>query len=141
MRSGILIDTNVLSELSKPTPSPEVLSWLKTVDRLQTSSIVCYEIARGIEHLKDGRKRRFLEEWFSNLLDVVEVAPVDETVALGAARLERIATQTGRHIEVRDLFILATAAISGNILATRNVADMRGYGVRILDPFTGETTT
>lgn len=141
MRSRVLIDTNVLSELSKPTPNEKVLAWLKTVDCFQTSSIVCYEIARGIELLKDGRKRRFLEAWFSNLLDVLEVASVDETVALGAARLERIANQSGRHIEVRDLFILATAAISGNVLATRNVADVRGYGVRILDPFTGETTT
>lgn len=95
-----------------------------------------YELTRGVQHVPQGRRRRFLDEWLAALLSGnSEVAPFDERAALAAASIERDARRRGRPVADRDLFILATAASQGLGLATRNLADFRGRGVPLYDPF------
>jgi hypothetical protein len=73
-----------------------------------------------------------LEGW---LRDVVEafgerVLGVDAAVAEAWGRL----TAT-RSVPVVDALVAATAQVHDLVLVTRNTADVRGLGVRTLDPF------
>lgn len=131
-----IIDTNVLSELAKPTPDDQVIDWFRHLQVPTTSAVVCYELARGVERLSRGKRRTFLESWLAELLLATEVLPVDEATALAAARIESAAQRSGRTIEVRDLLVVATAQAHDCAVATRNVDHMRGLGVVIYDPFT-----
>lgn len=136
MIAGYLVDTNVLSETARPRPSPLVLAWLGEQAPIRLAAVTLYELARGVQHVAPGRRRRFLEEWLGALLAGNSVVfPFDEKAALVAASIEREARRRGRPVADRDLFILATAASHGLGLASRNLADFRGHGVSLYDPF------
>jgi predicted nucleic acid-binding protein len=131
-----VVDTDVLSETARPRPDPRVMAWLAGQGAIAISSVTVYELARGVERLPAGRRRRFLEAWLGRLLDVsFEVVPFDQEAALAAAHLERDASHRGKSIDTRDLFILAAARTRRLALATRNLAHFRGCGVSIYDPF------
>jgi predicted nucleic acid-binding protein len=130
------MDTNILSELARPSPNVQVVDWVRGLESPATSAMVCYELSRGIERLARGKRRTFLESWLAEILLATEVLPIDEATALAAARMEAAARHVGRAIEIRDLLVVATAQAHGCAVATRNVDHMRGYGVVIYDPFT-----
>jgi len=84
-----LLDTNILSNATKPAPSTALAAWLaeQDDDDLFISTLAVAEIWRGILLLKDGRKRRELENWFSGREGpqkafIRRVLPFDETAAL-----------------------------------------------------------
>ena len=58
----IVLDTNVVSELMRTTPEPEVLAWLddQPTSTLFVTTITEAEILTGIAILPDGRRRRGL---------------------------------------------------------------------------------
>jgi toxin FitB len=60
-----LLDTNVISEWTKPRPDPGVVAWLKAADEssLYLSVVAFAEIRLGIELLPKGRKRDQLTRW------------------------------------------------------------------------------
>ncbi len=133
-----VVDTDVISETTKPVPNPVATRWLGDQQTVLISAITVYELGRGIERVHAGRKRRFLESWFVQLLEAaVEVLPFAGDAAIAAAQLEADARRKGRSIDTRDLFILASAKARGAPLATRNIIHFRGFGVEIFDPFTG----
>ena len=136
MNLEFLLDTNVLSELARPRPDPGVSAWLSTQAPIRLAAITLYELSRGVQHAPVGRRRRFLEEWLAALLAAApEVVPFDGRAALVAASIDQAARRAGRPIPDRDLFILATARSQDLGLATRNLADFRGHGVSLYDPF------
>ena len=133
-----LLDTNVVSEMAKTSPDPQVANWLSTQHSICVSSVTLFELSAGIEQLRSGRRREFLQAWIAELLaDIVEVVPFDQEAALTASRLQAQGRASGRSIELRDLFILATAGAAGLTVATRNVDHFAGFGVPVLDPFAG----
>lgn len=133
-----LLDTNVISETARPEPDARVTDWLGQLSSLMLPSVVVYEIASGIHRLAPGRKREFLEEWFSELLaSDCDILSFDRDSALTCAVLEAEARHRGRPVEQRDLLILATAKARGLGVATRNVTHFRGLGVPVYDPFSG----
>jgi toxin FitB len=135
MRPGYLLDTNVVSETTKPQPNPQVLAWLRTQAPLVLPAIGVYELVRGVERTS-GKKRLFLDGWVAALLGGnARVVPFDEAAAVAAAALESEARRQGHAMPERDLFILATARAQGLRLATRNTSDFRGHGVPLYDPF------
>jgi predicted nucleic acid-binding protein len=137
--SAFLLDTNVVSETTKQVPAPAVLAWLGRQDAFHLSSVTVFELARGIEVLPSGKKRVFLEAWLAKLLAHGSVVHAfDEAESLLAAKLEADARRGGRTVDLRDLFIVATARVANLSVATRNIAHFRGYGVVVFDPFTGE---
>jgi len=82
-----LLDTNILSESTKPQPGERVLNWLESMDedRLFLSVITLAEIQRGISLLDAGKKRDALTAWFEHdLLLRFEgrLLPVDQGVAV-----------------------------------------------------------
>ena len=58
----IILDTNVVSELMRPEPAPQVASWVRDRDRreLRTTTITLAEVRYGIARLPDGRRKQVL---------------------------------------------------------------------------------
>lgn len=134
--AAFIVDTDVLSETARPRPDPRVMAWLASHAVIAISSVTAYELARGIERLAAGKRRRFLEAWLGRLLDGgFEIVPFDRDAALAAAALERDAHHRGRPIDTRDLFILASAKARRLAVATHNLDHFRGHGVSVYDPF------
>src|SRR5947209_2625443 len=108
MNGGIyVVDTDVVSETTKPAPNSSVVAWLAARPSVLLSAITVYELARGIARVHLGRKRQFLEAWFDELLrGPAEVVPFASEAAFAAAQLEADARRGGRSIDTRDLFIL-----------------------------------
>ena len=60
-----LVDANVLSEPTKPTPDPRVVGWLRAHEPdIAVDPVILGELRFGILILPKGRKRAALERWF-----------------------------------------------------------------------------
>ncbi|HXU34604.1 MAG TPA: PIN domain-containing protein [Thermoanaerobaculia bacterium] len=133
---GYLLDTNVISEMTRPKADANVIRWLGRLSVFLLPAVGVYEIASGIWRLSPGKKREYLENWLSDILSAdSKVLPFDRDAALTCGRLESDARRRGRAIEQRDLLILATAKAQDLGVATRNVSHFRGFGVPVYDPF------
>jgi toxin FitB len=131
-----LLDTNVISETTKPNPDANVIRWIAGLGSITLPAVGVYEIASGIQRLPASKKREFLEDWFAELLaSNCEVLPFDRDAAVLCALLETEARHRRRTIELRDLLILAIAKSHNLGIATRNVSHFRGFGVAVYDPF------
>ena len=136
----LLLDTNVLSEVTKPRPEGRVLEWLDGLDedRSFISVVSIAEIRRGVALMDNGRKRDSLVEWLaSDLPQRFEhrVIPVEERVALAWGDLMGDAKRNGRGMSSMDGLIAATAIAHDLTLATRNIKDFEGFGINLTDPW------
>lgn len=133
-----LIDTNVISELRKGDRcDPAVATWWAKVDEneLWTSALVLGEIRRGIELARrhDPQKAKVLESWLEEVIYGFgdRILDVDAQVAHEWGRMNAI-----RPLPVIDALIAATARANSLTFVTRNVSDVQGVGVDLLNPFT-----
>jgi predicted nucleic acid-binding protein len=139
--SGFLIDTNVLSEYSRPGgPDAGVKLWLETTDRQSqhVSVITLAEIQKGIEMLAAGKRRTQLEQWLRQDLESWfsgRILPVDRQVAGRWASLVAQGAQTGRLLPAVDSLIAATALAHNLTIVTRNTRDFAGIGAMIVNPW------
>ncbi|KPH07567.1 type II toxin-antitoxin system VapC family toxin (plasmid) [Rhizobium acidisoli] len=136
----LLLDTNVLSEVTKPNPAERVLEWLDKLDedRSFISIVSVAEIQRGIALMDKGRKRDALAEWLAH--DLTQrfehrIIPVDEPVALAWGDLMGQAKRRGRGRSSMGGLIAANAVAHDLSLATRNTRDFEGFGVELIDPW------
>lgn len=67
---SFLLDTNVVSEPTKPRPNPGVVVWLAAVDEddVFLSVITLTELRYGVERLAQGRRRKQLDRWLQQEL-------------------------------------------------------------------------
>jgi len=137
----IILDTNVLSELMKPAPSPEVVAWISS--RLSTrelclTTITVAEILFGIELMPRGKRRDSLladaESTFAEDF-ARRIVPFDEPAARAFPEIAAIRRLAGRPTSLFDAQIAAIARASDALLATRNTADFEGCGVRLVNPW------
>ncbi|WEZ85408.1 type II toxin-antitoxin system VapC family toxin (plasmid) [Rhizobium sp. 32-5/1] len=136
----LLLDTNVLSEVTKPRPVESVLKWLHCLDEDRTfiSIISIAEIRRGVALMDAGRKRDALDEWL--MYDLPQrfenrIIRVEAPVALAWGDLMALAKRSGRGLASMDGLIAATAVAHQLTLATRNTKDFAGFGIDIIDPW------
>lgn len=139
----IVLDTNVVSEPLRAQPDPVVADWLDAQDpqTLFLPSICLAELLAGVEALPEGRRRRTLEAALGEQLMALfsgRILPFDERAARAFAKVSAAAQATGNPISFADAAIAAIAAANGCILATRNVRDFRGTGVKLVDPWTAD---
>ncbi len=135
-----LLDTNVLSEVTRPQPELRVLKWLEDLDedRSYISVITIAEICRGVALMDAGRKREALEEWLAQDLPSRfenRILPVDERVALAWGDLMGNAKRSGRGMSSMDGLIAATALAYDLSLATRDIKDFEGFSVKLFNPW------
>lgn len=134
---GYLLDTNVLSELRRRTPNPQVRQWFadRPASTLYLSVLTLGEIRKGIEGLSDPVRRLPLIDWLETELPAFfagRILPVDVRVADGWGRL---VAQAGRPVPAIDSLLAATAVVHGLTLVTRNVRDVQGLAVPVIDPW------
>ena len=138
--TGFLLDTNVISEPSKPDPNPHVLRWIAQNDErsLFVSVLTFGEINRGISLLPASKKReryqRFLEllgERFGE-----RALPFDRAAAEQWGALLARCSASGTPMPTIDSMLAATALTHGLTIVTRNVGDFRPAGVPLVNPFT-----
>jgi predicted nucleic acid-binding protein len=135
-----LLDTCVVSELSRPRPDLAVVAWISEADvaSLHLSAITVGEIRRGALRLPAGKRRTSLSGWSERLRRSFSgrVLPIDESVALRWAEIAARAERSGRPGSFADGLIAATALDRGLTLVTRNVTDFEPFGVSLLNPWT-----
>jgi predicted nucleic acid-binding protein len=140
--SGIVIlDTNVVSEPMRPSPSDAVMAWLsrKPEDgHFFVTTVTMAEILFGVELLPRGKRRdnmlaqaqaTFTEDFVGRIL------PFDEDAARAFATIAASRRGKGRPITDLDAQIAAIARSRGATLATRNTADFEGCGIRVVNPW------
>ncbi|MEQ1885405.1 MAG: type II toxin-antitoxin system VapC family toxin [Bryobacteraceae bacterium] len=136
----ILLDTNVVSELLKPSASTAVLTWLDAQPRSNVflSVISQAELLRGVMRLPEGRRRREITAAVEQALTNFEgrILAFDETAARIYAEVVSSRRSAGRPIADFDAMIAAIARVNNATLATRNGRDFRGCGIKLFDPWT-----
>ena len=139
-----LLDTNILSDIIKPAPSPALLAWMDSqVDAdLFIASMTVAEIRRGILEKPRGKKRGELETWFSGpdgpqLLFAGRILPFEEKASLIWARLMAEGTAKGRPRSAVDMIIAAVAEANDCTVATANEKDF--HGIKIFNPMHNAT--
>jgi predicted nucleic acid-binding protein len=137
---SFLLDTNVVSESTKPRPNPGVVAWLAAVDEddVFLSVITLTELRYGVERLAQGRRRKQLDRWLQQDLPLRfegRILPIDALVADTCGKLVARTESLGRPIEARDAFIAATAQVHQLTLVTRNVSHFETTVKSILTPW------
>jgi predicted nucleic acid-binding protein len=131
-----LVDTNVLSELRRKLPQPEVVAWFAHRPRqtLYLSVLTLGEIRKGIERL-DAVRQQPLLDWLEVELPNYFMGRLLAVDAQTADRWGRLLGSAGRPLPAVDSLLAATALQHNLTLVTRNTADFEGTGVRLINPW------
>ncbi len=131
-----LVDANVLSEPTKPTPNPRVVAWLRAHERdIAVDPVILGEPRFGILILPTGKRRTSLERWFEAGVGRLHCLSWDAETGLKWAELLARLRTTGKGMPIKDSLITATAVVHGLAVVTRNRSDFTNAGVHIVDPF------
>ena len=131
-----LLDTNVVSELRKPSCDPHVRRWFRRNETraFYVSVLMLGEIRCGVERLRprDPQQAARLDAWLAQLHDTYAARRLPITVAI-AERWGRL--NAARPLSTVDSLLAATALEHDLTLVTRNVDDYAGTGVVLVNPF------
>ena len=131
-----LVDANVLSEPTKPSPEPRVIEWLRRHETdIAVDPIIVGELRFGILLLPKRKKRTALEQWFDAGVRRLHCVPWDRDTGVKWAELLARLRSTGKAMPIKDSLIAATALFYGLKVVTRNRSDFETAGVSIIDPF------
>jgi predicted nucleic acid-binding protein len=136
----IIIDTNVISEVLRPSPSDVVLRWLSAQQdtAVFTTTVTLAELLYGIEALPQGKRRdrlgSALERVFAEGLQH-RVLAFDEDAAHAFPSIVITRQRSGRPIVPLDAMIASIAKSRGCAVATRNIRDFENCGVRVVNPW------
>jgi len=138
--SGFLLDTNVISELVKPHPEANVVSWIENTDEslVYLSVLTLGEIRRGIATLTESRRRASLEAWLDKDLPTRfedRILIVDQEVADRWGLLTAAARKSGLVLPVIDGLLAATALEHNLTLVTRDTGQIPSMGVAVFNPW------
>jgi predicted nucleic acid-binding protein len=136
----IILDTNVVSEMMKATPTPAVVAWLngQEASTLFLTTVTIGEISYGLRVLPQGRRRRLLEEGFERILAEAfagRILDFDEKAARRYGEVMGRRKEIGRPLTILDGQIASIARANSCAVATRNVRDFVDCGVEIVNPF------
>jgi len=139
--SGFLLDTNVISELVKPTADSRVTRWIDATDEslLSLSVLTLGEIRKGIALLPNASRRASLETWLDHELVLRfadRILAIDQAVADRWGRIAAQALRTKSALAVIDGLLAATAMRHNLTLVTRNTKDIAATGVAVFNPWT-----
>jgi toxin FitB len=134
---NVLVDTNVVSELKRGrNAAAAVTTWFAAMppEQVFTSVVVLGEIRRGIELMarRDKPQAEVLGRWYASMRQRLgpRVLAVDEPVMMVWSRIT-----VPDMLPAYDGLIAATALIHDLTIATRNTADFRRVGARVVDPW------
>jgi hypothetical protein len=136
----ILIDTNVISELWKAEPNPDVLAWIdaQTIETLYLSAVTVAELRFGLATMQEGKRRTIYQERLEKeVLPTFagRVLPFDLDASQAYADLMARARARGKAIGKADGYIAATATACGLMVATRDISPFEAAGLKIVNPW------
>lgn len=136
----IILDTNVISELTRFSPEPAVMTWLDSLPaaEVSTTAITVAELLYGVARLPDGRRRAALAEKIDALVNEDfrdRVKPFDGLAAGQYAAVIVGREQKGRPISTADAQIAAICRVHRATLATRNTGDFTDTGIGLINPW------
>jgi toxin FitB len=136
----IILDTNVISEPTKPNANQHVATWLNHQDirLLFVTSINLAELMAGVATLPEGRRQQALSDALDKFLPkriVTPILPFDREAALAYASVVVQAKANRYTLAVADGQIAAIAKVHGFAVATRDVAPFLAAGVAVINPW------
>jgi predicted nucleic acid-binding protein len=136
----IILDTNVISELARIDPEPDVVTWLDSLPAAEvaTTAITAAELLYGVARLPDGRRRTALAETIVALINEDfrdRVEPFDGRAAEQYATVVVGRERKGRPISAADAQIAAICRVHSATLATRNAGDFTDTGIDLINPW------
>lgn len=136
----IILDTNIVSELLRPAPAPQVEAWLAAQDGVTVyfTSVGEAELRHGVAILPAGRRRSALAAAIEAMLDEDfhgRILPFDRAAARAYADIAAERRAAGRPISQFDCQIAAIAHAHRAAVATRNIGDFEGCGIELVDPW------
>ena len=136
----IILDTNVISALMRPSPEADVIRWLNNQPRpsIWTTSVTIFEIEFGLRTMPGGRRQAAMaasfQIWLQNIIQG-RIANYDTAAAVCAAELAAARQKRGRPGELRDTMIAGIAVASHATLATRNVKHFEDIAASVVNPW------
>ncbi|HEY4123499.1 MAG TPA: type II toxin-antitoxin system VapC family toxin [Rhizomicrobium sp.] len=134
----IILDTNVVSEPTRASPSEVVRQWVLAQRQtdLFTTAITEAEIFGGIAALPAGKRRDALNEQARRIFEIDfsgKVLAFDSAAARNFSTVAR--RKLGSLVLDADAQIAAIAHAHGAVVATRNTKDFEGRGIQVVNPW------
>lgn len=136
----IVLDTNVISEIFRPSPEARVVDWLASLTGdVAITSVTLAELLAGVRRLPDGRRKDELTRRIAAALEPYRgsraVLPFDDLAADRYADVLVARESAGAPISTADAQVASICLAHGAICATRNVKDFAHTGIELLDPW------
>lgn len=136
----IIMDTNIISEMMKPSPSAKVINWVdqQNASGLYVTTVTIAEISYGLNVLPNGNTRTLLEEAFNKAIMEAfkhRILSFEERAAHFYGKIMGHRKELGRPLSVLDGQIAAIASAHSYVIATRNIRDFVDCGVELINPF------
>ena len=136
----IILDTNILSEMMKPSPSENVLSWLnqQITSNLFLTSISCGEIEFGLQILPNSDRKKKLKSRFDEFISRAfksRILAYDSNSAELYGIIMANRRNLGRPMSIADGQTAAISRMNSFDLATRNIKDFKECGIDLINPF------
>ena len=139
--SGYILDTNVISELTRKYPDPRVSAFISMQKKqLWLSPVVLHELEFGLQLLPEGKRRHGLYTLLSEFITEYEdrILPLAKKEAEWAARFRARTRKSGRVLDLGDALVAGTARAHDLSVATRNTEDFAGLDVKVRNPWETE---
>ena len=138
----IILDTNVVSEFSRPSPDMGVINWIAGLapSNVHITAITEAAVRYGINILPSGQRRERLLSRIETLRQYFagRILPFDGKAARSYAAIAAERRSAGRPMNQADCQIAAIAHSLGASLATRNTTDFEGCGIDVINPWSSE---
>ena len=132
-----LLDTCVISEIIRPLPDKNVVSWIRGKDEssLYLSVLTFGEIEKGIEKSPDIKRRKRLKLWVEEDLKKRfegRIIPINLEVSVRWGQIQGIAELSGKPMPSIDGLIAVSGLVNNCIVVTRNISDMEQSSAELL---------
>lgn len=131
-----LLDTNVLSETRKKRADAGVIAFLQAAEAssFYISVLTLGELRKGVA--KKMREDEYEAKRLADWVDGLEYSFADRILGIDAATARLWGDWSSeRPRPVVDTLLASTAVLRGLTLVTRNIRDVRGLPVKLLNPW------
>lgn len=134
-----ILDTCVISELTKLKPDRNVMEWFSRCDEdlLYISCLTLGKINFGIDMVRDSKKRNDLVKWYNDFVETFRdsTLPITDSICILWGRERALYRKKGIQIPVIDGLIACTAMEKKYVLVTRNVNDFKAMNIQLFNPW------